>query len=113
MSQIRRFVETHPAVPVFLVDVIAERDLSRRLAQELGVGHESPQVILLREGQPCWNGSHFEVTAERTRGWQRDFALFRRLFVGESDNARDVVLTIHWRGGQHSELRVRKPSVGA
>jgi DNA invertase Pin-like site-specific DNA recombinase len=27
-------------------------------------------------------------------------------------DARDVVLTIHWRGGQHSELRVRKPRAG-
>ena len=27
-------------------------------------------------------------------------------------NLRDVVLTIHWRGGQHSELRVRKPRAG-
>jgi hypothetical protein len=25
---------------------------------------------------------------------------------------RDVVLTIHWRGGQHSELRIRKPQTG-
>jgi excisionase family DNA binding protein len=26
--------------------------------------------------------------------------------------ARDVILTIHWRGGQHSQLRVRKPKSG-
>src|SRR5208283_2413282 len=26
--------------------------------------------------------------------------------------ARDVILTIHWRGGQHSQLRVRKPKTG-
>jgi hypothetical protein len=25
---------------------------------------------------------------------------------------RDVMLVIHWRGGQHSELRVRKPAPG-
>ena len=25
---------------------------------------------------------------------------------------REVVLTIHWRGGQHSQLRVRKPKTG-
>jgi hypothetical protein len=25
------------------------------------------------------------------------------------DEARDVVLTIHWPGGQHSQLRVRNP----
>ena len=28
------------------------------------------------------------------------------------DEAREVVLTIHWRGGQHSELRVKKPQAG-
>ena len=26
--------------------------------------------------------------------------------------AREVILTIHWRGGQHSQLRVRKPKSG-
>ncbi|MGC8732684.1 MAG: helix-turn-helix domain-containing protein, partial [Halothiobacillaceae bacterium] len=29
-----------------------------------------------------------------------------------ADAVREVVLTIHWRGGQHSELRVRKPRAG-
>jgi excisionase family DNA binding protein len=29
-----------------------------------------------------------------------------------NDASPDVVLTIHWRGGQHSELRVRKPRTG-
>ena len=29
-----------------------------------------------------------------------------------NDVVREVVLTIHWRGGQHSELRVRKPRTG-
>src|SRR5262245_47097966 len=28
------------------------------------------------------------------------------------DETREVILTIHWRGGQHSELRVRKPRTG-
>ena len=34
------------------------------------------------------------------------------IIVDVDDDARDVVLTIHWRGGQHSELRVRKPRTG-
>jgi DNA invertase Pin-like site-specific DNA recombinase len=34
------------------------------------------------------------------------------IVVDVDDQARDVVLTIHWRGGQHSELRVRKPRTG-
>jgi hypothetical protein len=35
--------------------------------------------------------------------------LITDIVVDVDDEARDVVLTIHWRGGQHSELRVRKP----
>ena len=27
-------------------------------------------------------------------------------------SAREIVLTIHWKGGQHSELRLRKPRSG-
>ncbi len=38
--------------------------------------------------------------------------LIADIIVDVDENARDVVLTIHWRGGQHSELRVRKPQTG-
>jgi excisionase family DNA binding protein len=38
--------------------------------------------------------------------------LITDIIVDVDDEARDVVLTIHWRGGQHSELRVRKPRAG-
>jgi len=38
--------------------------------------------------------------------------LITDIVVDVDDEARDVVLTIHWRGGQHSELRVRKPKTG-
>jgi excisionase family DNA binding protein len=38
--------------------------------------------------------------------------LITDIIVDVDDKARDVVLTIHWRGGQHSELRVRKPRTG-
>jgi excisionase family DNA binding protein len=34
------------------------------------------------------------------------------IIVDVDDAVREVVLTIHWRGGRHSELRVRKPRSG-
>jgi bacillithiol system protein YtxJ len=30
----------------------------------LGVRHETPQAILLRDGVPVWSASHFRITAE-------------------------------------------------
>jgi excisionase family DNA binding protein len=39
-------------------------------------------------------------------------ALIVDIIVDVDDQAREVILTIHWRGGQHSELRVKKPKTG-
>lgn len=38
--------------------------------------------------------------------------LIEEIVIDVDDAKRDVVLVIHWRGGQHSELRVRKPAAG-
>ena len=51
-------------VPVFLVDVVGSRPLSRRIAERMGVVHASPQAIILLAGVAAWYGSHFEVEAE-------------------------------------------------
>jgi excisionase family DNA binding protein len=39
-------------------------------------------------------------------------ALVTDIIADVDEAAREVVLTIHWRGGQHSQLRVRKPRTG-
>jgi excisionase family DNA binding protein len=39
-------------------------------------------------------------------------ALVTDIVADVDDATREVVLTIHWRGGQHSQLRVRKPKSG-
>jgi excisionase family DNA binding protein len=39
-------------------------------------------------------------------------ALVTDIIADVDDATREVVLTIHWRGGQHSQLRVRKPKSG-
>src|SRR5262245_54814660 len=39
-------------------------------------------------------------------------ALVVDIITDVDDATREVVLTVHWRGGQHSQLRVRKPRSG-
>ncbi|MAO66015.1 MAG: bacillithiol system redox-active protein YtxJ [Balneola sp.] len=48
----------------YLVDVIQQRGLSRTIADELGVRHESPQLIVVEEGSVIWHGSHYQVKAQ-------------------------------------------------
>jgi bacillithiol system protein YtxJ len=50
-------------LPVFLLDVLRHRPLSRAVAERIGVAHASPQVIILRDGVGIWHRSHFEIEA--------------------------------------------------
>ena len=48
---------------VNLLEVQSAREVSRELANLTGIRHETPQVIVLRDGKAVWNASHFDVTA--------------------------------------------------
>jgi bacillithiol system protein YtxJ len=50
--------------PVSILVVQERRDLSREVAARTGVPHESPQALVLRNGEAVWSASHFEVTAD-------------------------------------------------
>jgi bacillithiol system protein YtxJ len=45
-----------------LITVQSHRYLSEEAAARLGIRHETPQAILLREGRPVWSASHFRIT---------------------------------------------------
>ena len=49
---------------VTLVEVQRARELSGEIEHRLGVAHESPQVIVLRDGEVVWNASHFRITSD-------------------------------------------------
>lgn len=52
---------------VVLIDVSKERALTRQIEADTGVRHESPQVIVLRDGKPTWSASHFQITTDAVR----------------------------------------------
>jgi bacillithiol system protein YtxJ len=48
---------------VVLVEVQSAREVSRELVDITGIRHESPQVIVFRNGKAVWNASHYGVKA--------------------------------------------------
>lgn len=50
------------SLPVYYVDVIRSREISNGIAESYGIRHESPQVLLIREGQCVYDASHYEVS---------------------------------------------------
>ena len=46
-----------------VITVQSHRHVSDELTARFGIRHETPQAILLRDGRPIWNASHFRITA--------------------------------------------------
>lgn len=69
----------------------------------------TPDFVALAEDlNAAWNAPG--VTMRARQRLLR--ALVTDIIADVDEQAREVILTIHWRGGQHSQLRVRKPKSG-
>jgi bacillithiol system protein YtxJ len=47
-----------------LVLVVEQRPVSNAIAEALGVKHESPQALLIKDGQAVWHTSHWRITSD-------------------------------------------------
>lgn len=48
----------------FYLDLIAHRDVSAAIADKLNVFHQSPQIILVKEGKAVLDASHNEIRVD-------------------------------------------------
>jgi len=63
-SEFQRFADEHPEVACREVAVIEQRPLSLAIAEQTGITHQSPQVLLFVSGKVVWHASHGQITRE-------------------------------------------------
>ena len=63
-EEMEELIALEPAAEVFVVSIPFGRAVSNEIARRFGVRHESPQVLVLRDGGIAWHASHFRVTRE-------------------------------------------------
>jgi len=63
-EELMHFVEDDQvnSVDYAIVHVIEDRPVSNAIAEQLGIKHASPQAILVKDGQPAWDTSHWHIT---------------------------------------------------
>lgn len=49
-------------IPIYIVDVVQNRKESMAIAAAFQVEHESPQILVVRNGQCLYDASHEEVS---------------------------------------------------
>jgi excisionase family DNA binding protein len=63
---------------------------------------------LAEDLEATWNAPGVTMRARQ----QLVRALITDIIADVDEEAREIILTIHWQGGQHSQLRLRKPKSG-
>ena len=48
-------------VKLYFLDLVQQRSVSNQVSEEFAVRHESPQVLLIKNGQSIYNRSHFDI----------------------------------------------------
>ncbi len=54
-------------IEAYHLDLIAHRDISSQIANTFGVRHESPQIIVIRNGKAVYDASHGKIDVDALR----------------------------------------------
>lgn len=48
-------------IDFYYLDLIAYRDISNKIAEQYGIQHESPQILLIKDGKCVYHESHSSI----------------------------------------------------
>lgn len=54
-------------VKAYYLDLISYRDVSNAVAEKFGVMHQSPQVLLIKNGECVYNDSHMGISYQNLK----------------------------------------------
>lgn len=62
-SMAKRLVESDwdLSIDAYFLDLIKHRDVSNAIAERLGVHHQSPQMIMVKDGKAIYDASHESI----------------------------------------------------
>lgn len=66
LDELQSHIDGAPQTVAYkMITVQTHRSVSDKAAELLGLRHQTPQAILLRNGKVVWNASHFSITASK------------------------------------------------
>ncbi|WHX99636.1 bacillithiol system redox-active protein YtxJ [Neobacillus sp. DY30] len=61
-QEYEKYSDGDQSIPTYYLAVQDARPLSNEIAEKFEIKHESPQALLIKEGEPVWNASHWKIT---------------------------------------------------
>ncbi len=64
LDRLERFWKlSEKEAPAYFLDMIKHRNVSDKIAQLYGISHESPQILLIKNGKCIYSASHSNISA--------------------------------------------------
>jgi len=64
LKQFENEFDLQSKVTPYFLDLLENRDISSEIALRFGVVHQSPQLILIKDGKAIYNASHSDIAFE-------------------------------------------------
>ena len=68
LKQFETEYDLEDKVDVYFLDLLEHRDISNAIATRFGVFHQSPQLLLIKDGKSVYDVSHSDIDAEELKG---------------------------------------------
>ena len=59
--------ETLSGADFYFLDIIRQRNISNAIANQFGIEHESPQILVIKKGACIYNESHYGIEIEEIK----------------------------------------------
>ena len=68
LKQFENEFDLEDKVDAYFLDLLEYRDISNEIASRFGVYHQSPQLLLIKEGKSIYDVSHSDIDAGELKG---------------------------------------------
>ncbi len=67
LKQFENEFDLHEKITPYFLDLLEHRDISNEIASRFGVFHQSPQLIVIKNGNAVFNDSHGSIDAGKLK----------------------------------------------
>jgi len=68
LKQFENEFDSKDEVEAYFLDLLEHRDISNEIATRFNIYHQSPQLLLIKEGKSVYDVSHSDIDAEELKG---------------------------------------------
>ena len=65
LKQFENEFDLQDKITPYFLDLLENRDISNEIAARFGVTHQSPQIIVIKDGKAVYNASHENIDASQ------------------------------------------------